>query len=110
MTSVTLKRGDYFLYSYKYQILGDENLAALTDSTATVIGILDEASYLDFYNFCVENGLDVSAEYKGVVHDKRQNGYMVEFAVQPTHIYFVTRFVVVQRDAEVDSFTEYALP
>jgi hypothetical protein len=83
-----LKRGDRFLYSYRYQVLGDENLLALSDDTFEVIGWLDEESFADFTAFLEANNLSDTDTFSGIVHQERDaNFYMVEFDVDNSRLY-----------------------
>lgn len=109
--TTNLRRGDRFIYEPAYQILGNEDLDAIADSDLNVIGWLDEVSQADFLAYLTANGLATDAIYTGIVHQLRDGGlYMVEFDVQPSRIYTVTRFTVAPRPAAVDDFVEYALP
>lgn len=106
-----LKRGDRFLFNFAYEILGDENLFALTDETLTVIGELDEQSYEDFYRFCSEHDLDPTANFIGNIRWQRVSGYYaVEFDVDPSRIYTVKKVLLVKHPDRISHYTEYALP
>ena len=109
--STNLRRGDRFIYEPAYAILGNEAYLAIADSELNVIGWLDETSQADFIAYLTTNSLPLDDIYTGIVHQLRDGGvYIVEFDVQPTRLYKVTKFTVAPRPAAVDDFVEYALP